>query len=66
MLETNVGDYIQNMIRKEKKKKKKKNFVAHRASNNCMSLARTGPTATNSWRASGPVLIVEAWSSMGQ
>ena len=50
------------MIRKKKKKKK---IVARRASNNCMSLARTGPTATNSRRASGPVLIVEACPSLG-
>ena len=50
------------MIRKKRKKKKKK-FVARRASNNYMSLARTGPTATNIRRASGPVLIVEAWTS---
>ena len=51
ILKTNIGDYIQNMILKEEKKKKK-NFVARRASNNCMSLARTGPTATNRRRAS--------------
>ena len=46
MLETNVGAYIQNMIRK------KKTLWPVRASNNYVSLARTGPTATNIRRAS--------------
>ena len=50
---------------KEKKKRlvgkrKEKTLWSVRASNNCVSLARTGPTATNSRRDSGPVLIVEA------
>ena len=37
-----------------------KSYWPVRASNNSVSLARTGPTVPKSRRASGPVLIVEA------